>query len=125
MLFPVIVHKDKNSAYGVTIPDIPGCFTAGDTLEEAIRNIQEAVECHLEPDDDVPAPSSMEELMKDKSFKNGFWVIVDVDLSFMNGKAVRINITVPENILREIDISAKQKGLSRSAYLVSAARKMM
>jgi predicted RNase H-like HicB family nuclease len=124
MLFPVVFHKDKGSAYGVTIPDIPGCFSAGDTLEEAIHNIQEAVECHIEPTDEIPAPSPLEALISDPAYKDGAWVMVDIDLSFMRGKTVRVNITVPENILRQIDAAAKNKGLSRSEYLVNSARKI-
>jgi len=48
MQYPIFIHKDKNSDYGVTIPDIPGCFSAGSTVEEAIKNAHEAIECHLE-----------------------------------------------------------------------------
>ena len=45
--YPVIIHKDTKSAFGVIVPDLPGCFSAGATLDEAIRNVQEAVEVHM------------------------------------------------------------------------------
>ena len=48
MKYPVVIHKDENSDYGVTFPDLPGCFSAGDTIEEALANAQEAAECHIE-----------------------------------------------------------------------------
>ena len=42
MRYPVVIHKDVESVYGVTVPDLPGCFSAGETLEEAIESAQEA-----------------------------------------------------------------------------------
>ena len=48
MRFSVVIHKDEKSGYGVTVPDLPGCFSAGDTLEEAIESVHEAIACHLE-----------------------------------------------------------------------------
>jgi predicted RNase H-like HicB family nuclease len=48
MNFPVIIHKDKESDYGVIIPDLPGCFSAGDSYEDALANTREAIECHIE-----------------------------------------------------------------------------
>ncbi len=123
MYFPVVIHKDKDSTYGVTIPDIPGCFTAGDTLDEALANIQEAVECHLEGESRVPKPSAIEKYLPCPEYKGGIWVLVDVDFSFMSGKAVRINITVPEKLLHKIDEAAKKRGIPRSVFLVDAACK--
>ena len=48
MQYPVVIHKDVESIYGVTVPDLPGCFSAGETLEEAGESAQEAIACHLE-----------------------------------------------------------------------------
>ena len=47
MHYPVIIHKDPDSDYGVTVPDLPGCFTAGDTGDDAIVQATEAIECHI------------------------------------------------------------------------------
>ncbi|NUO10431.1 MAG: type II toxin-antitoxin system HicB family antitoxin [Candidatus Brocadia sp.] len=124
MYFPVVIHKDKESGYGATIPDIPGCFTVGGTLDEALANIQEAVECHLEGETEVPKPSSIDKYIQHHDYKGGVWVLVDIDLSFLSGKTVRINITVPERILRKIDKAAKKRGVPRSVFLVDAASKI-
>ena len=121
MLFPVVIHKDKDSCYGATIPDIPGCFSAGDTLEEAINNIQEAVEAHLEGESIIPEPSKLEALIHDPEYKDGTWVMVDIDMSFLEGRAIRINITVPSNVLHKIDQTTK----NRSAFFVKAAKAMI
>ena len=48
MQYPIFIHKDENSDYGVIVLDLPGCFSAGDTIEEAIKNAHEAIECHIE-----------------------------------------------------------------------------
>lgn len=122
MLYPVVIHKDPDSCYGVTIPDIPGCFTAGDSLDEATSNVQEAVECHLHGSDTIPEPSDIEKHMNDPLYKDGIWVMVDVDMAFLSKKHVRVNITVPENILHQIDEAAKKKHMSRSSFLVFAAQ---
>ena len=126
MLFPVCIHKEKDSAFGVTIPDIPGCFTAGDTLEEAVANIQEAVELYFEGEDlDIPEPSSVEKLAADPIFEGGYWFIVDIDFSFHAPKVKRVNITLKQSDLTMIDQFAKQNKLTRSAFLAMAARKVV
>lgn len=48
MFYPIVIHKDPDTAYGVTVPDLPGCFSAGDTMQEAVQNAMEAIECHVE-----------------------------------------------------------------------------
>ena len=48
MQYPIVIHKDPESAYGVTVPDLPGCFSAGDTISEAVESAQEAIACHFE-----------------------------------------------------------------------------
>ena len=128
MKFPVLVHKDDTSSYGATLPDIPGCFSGGDTLEETIENIQTAVELfyHGETDITPPQPSPIEDLMaSDLHTEGGFWVMVDIDFSFLSPKIVRVNITVPEYKLKQIDRAAKARGLSRSAFLVGSAEEIM
>mgnify|MGYP002756391490 CR=1 FL=1 len=45
---PVAIHKDPASVYGVSVPDLPGCFSAGETVEEAMENVREAIGFHIE-----------------------------------------------------------------------------
>ncbi len=58
MNYPVVLHKDKTSDYGVTVPDLPGCFSAGKTVDEALAMAKEAIELHLEglTDEGQPVP---------------------------------------------------------------------
>jgi predicted RNase H-like HicB family nuclease len=121
MLFPVVIHKDPDSDYSITIPDIPGCFTAGKTVELAVANIQDAVECHYSGEETLPVASSLEKWINDPDYQGGMWVLFDVDLTRLNVRSKRINITIPENLLREIDRYASQHHLSRSGLLSVAA----
>ena len=60
MNYSVIIHKDPDSDYGVTVPDLPGCFTAGETVEEALTHAVEAIEGYLEDllldEEPIPLP---------------------------------------------------------------------
>lgn len=122
MLYPIILHKDQDSAYGITIPDFPGCFTAGDTLEEALANVQEVVEFHFEDQENPPpAPSPIEDVLASEDARGGAVIMVDIDLSFLEKKAVPVNITMPVYVRNVIDRAAKARGMSRSAFIVESA----
>ncbi|WP_319575917.1 type II toxin-antitoxin system HicB family antitoxin [uncultured Desulfobacter sp.] len=124
MKYPVIIHKDDETGYGVTIPDIPGCFSYGDTQEEAILNIQEAVELYYHGEDvsEPPVPSQMADLLNSDLYtRDSFLYLADIDFAFIAPKTQRINITVPEYKLIRIDRAAKARGLSRSAFFVDCA----
>jgi len=120
--YPVAIHKSPRSAYGVTVLDIPGCFSAGDTLDEALRNVQEAVEVHLYDEALAPEPGALESWKSHPTCKGAFAItLAPVDLSFMNDATVRINITAKRSDLAIIDRVAKAAQMDRSAYLVSSA----
>ena len=69
MQYPIIIHKDADSDYGVTFPDISGYFSAGTTIEEAINNAQEAAECHIEGLLIIPTPSNIDLHKTNSDFK--------------------------------------------------------
>ena len=129
MKYPVIIHKDENSDYGVTFPDLPGCFSAGDTIEEALANAQEAAECHIEgmliDSDPIPVATNIENHKDSPDFKDGIWALVDVDLSRLSLKSKRVNITMPERLLNSLDYFAKKHGESRSGLLAQAVTEYM
>jgi len=129
MRYPVVIHKDPNSDFSVTIPDLPGCFSAGSTLDEAITMAQEAAECHIEglliDSEPVPTPSDIE-VHKDKPlYDGGIWALVEVDISKLSLKSKRINITMPERLIRTVDQYAKRFGSSRSGLLSQAVTEYM
>lgn len=125
MRYPIVVHKDEESGYGVSVPDLPGCFSAGDTLEDAIESAREAVSCHLEgllmDGEAIPPQGSIEAHRIGDSYKDGIWALVDVDISKLSSKAKRINITVPERVLAIVDEAAAREGETRSGLLARAA----
>lgn len=129
MKYPVVIHKDKNSDYGVTVPDLPGCFSAGSSLEEAIHNAHEAIECHLEgllkDGDPVPVKKNLDDHFHNRHLKDGVLAFVDIDVSKLSGKTVRVNITIPERFLKQIDAYAVLHGGNRSGFLVDAAMSYM
>ena len=125
MHYPVVIHKDKRSDYGVTVPDLPGCFSAGETLEVALGNAVEAIECHLEgllfDGESIPQAKPIDTHQHLADYANGTWALVKVDLSKLASKAKRINITLPERVLALVDEQAKREGESRSGLLARAA----
>ena len=121
MLFPVVVHKSPRGSYGVTIPDLPGCTTAGGTLDEALRNVQEAVEVYLHGEAEVPVPSPLDRWARDPDYADGVFALVDVNLDFMADETVRVNITAKRSALALIDRVARSRGEDRSEFLIRAA----
>jgi predicted RNase H-like HicB family nuclease len=129
MKYPIVIHKDSNSDYSVGIPDLPGCFSAGSTIEEAVSMAKEAAECHIEgmliDSEPIPTPSDIELHMEHPDFKDGIWALVEVDINKLSLKSKRINITMPERLIRTVDQYAKRYGSSRSGLLSQAVTEYM
>jgi predicted RNase H-like HicB family nuclease len=124
MNFPVVIHKDSDSAYGVTVPDLPGCFSAGDTLDEALENAKEAIECHIEgllmDEEFVPIPQPIEKHYQNPDYSDGTWESVNVDISKISGNSKPIEVILPEKILAQLDKYAKKQRETRSSLLAQA-----
>lgn len=122
-----IIHKDDESDFGISFPDFPGCVSAGADLSELAIMGSEALRGHIalmaEEGMAIPEPSSMDDVMRDPDNRSGTPVLVPAPT--VSGKAVRVNITVPEDALREIDAYAEAQGYTRSGFLVKAARQMV
>ena len=127
MKYPVVLHHDNDSAYGVSVPDLPGCFSAGDTFDEALQNVAEAIELHLEGLEDVggdiPRASKIEEHLGDKDYAGGTWGFVDIDVTPYLGKTEKINVSLPFSVIRRIDEQTGARG--RSRFLAEAALKAL
>ena len=113
MKFFVVLHTDDGVRYGATVPDLPGCFSGGETLEQALQNVEEAIDMHVETliDDGqtIPLTQSLKQHQKNKDFKNGVWAVVQVPIEKYLGPAEKINITVPRVMLARIDEFAKKR----------------
>lgn len=126
MLYPVVLHSDDGIQYGVTVPDIPGCFSAGESIDKALRSVKEAIESHLEilvdDGDEIPAPMSVADHVENDDYKDGIWAMVDIDISKFSMKTEKVNVTLPTRIIHLIDGQvAKGNSRSRSSFLTEAA----
>ncbi len=120
-----VVHKDPKSDFGVSFADFPGCITAGSTIDEAKDMAHGALSLHikgmLEDGENIPTPSKLEDIMDDPDYSDAAAILV-VSVSEAKSRSVRVNITMPEDMLRKIDSVAKKRGMSRSSFLVHAAQ---
>ncbi|MDT3381533.1 type II toxin-antitoxin system HicB family antitoxin [Labrys neptuniae] len=121
-----LIHKDPDSLYGVSFPDLPGCVSAGATLDEARDMAAEALALHLqgmaEDGEAVPEPSSLEAIMADPENRDGVAILVPVAQEV---KSVRVSVTFQADVLSQIDSYAESHGLTRSGFLASAAKRAM
>ena len=117
--YPAIIEKDEDSDYGISFPDFLGCVSAGDTVEDALRMGTEALNIHIagmvEDGDYIPEPTHIEDIKVEDDINA---VCVTLMPVYLPGKARRINITLDENLIEQIDAVAS----NRSAFLAEAAR---
>jgi len=120
-----VVHKEPKSDFGVSFPDFPGCITAGSSIDEAKDMAHDALYLHikgmLEDGETIPTPLKLEDIMADPDYSEAAAILV-VTVSGTKPRSIRVNITVPEDTLHKIDAVAKQRGMSRSSFLVHAAQ---
>lgn len=130
MKFSIAIEPGSaNTAFGVVVPDLPGCFSAGETVEDAFDNASEAIDAHCEmlakEGQSLPDAKSLTDWQADPEYKGWTWGIVDVPVERYFGPAEKINITVPALTLKRIDRYTATRGESRSAFLVRAAEAAM
>jgi predicted RNase H-like HicB family nuclease len=123
MRFPMIVYKSEGSGYGGLLPDFPGCYPMGESLDALMADVQDAVETWMGGEDPAifPVASSLELVQASPDARGRILVLVDINTDFLESVAERVNITVPRYALAAIDKLAKAQGLSRSAYMVRSA----
>ncbi len=123
--FPAIIEKSSDG-YGVFFPDLPGCTSAGATMQEAALNAEEALQAHInlsvEHGDAIPEPSTLGQIAVDPDVVEAARVLVRADPP---GRTVRVNITMPEDLLAAVDRYAVRTGYSRSGLLAQAVRERM
>jgi predicted RNase H-like HicB family nuclease len=127
--YVAVIEKEPDSAFGVWFPDVEGCFSAGDTLEEAVTNAAAALRQHTEALESagkrLPASRIVDDVLRDKdvrtSVKTGA-LLFAVPLLADAGRTVRINISLDKALVDQIDAAASTRGLTRSAFIAQATR---
>jgi predicted RNase H-like HicB family nuclease len=120
-----IVHKDADSAFGVSFPDLPGVFSAADQEQDLVDNAIEALRLWAE-DEPLPNPSTIDDILDREDMRGELAegaFLIRVPLIEDDTRVVRANVTFEAGTLRAIDEAAAKRGLSRSAFLASCARK--
>ncbi|WP_281549634.1 type II toxin-antitoxin system HicB family antitoxin [Kluyvera cryocrescens] len=132
MFYPIAIEAgDEKHAYGVIVPDLPGCFSAGDTLDDAIYSAKEAITGHIELlvelEQDIPAVSTVAELAKDPQYSDYTWALVEIDMTRLLGGSEKINVTLPKSLIDRIDrcVASNPEFKSRSGFLAQAALERM
>ncbi len=127
MHYAIAIESSTHAtAWGVVVPDLPGCFSAGDTLEKAMIQAEDAItgwiEAALDAGQDVPAPSHIEALRTmHPEFEGWLWALVKVDPAMLDDTLERVNISLPRRVLHRLDARAKQAGETRSGFIARMA----
>jgi predicted RNase H-like HicB family nuclease len=122
MRYPIAIEVGtETDAYGVVMPDLPGCFSAGDTLDEAVAGAEEAaaawIDATLDAGGAVPAASSIEAVRARPEFAGWAFGVIAVDPAALDSTVERVNITLPRRVLLRLDAQARAAGESRSGYI--------
>jgi len=122
MRYPVLIEPGTEAAaFGVVVPDLPGCFSAGDTLDEALDNAREAVALWIDTALDkgwtVPSPSPAAAVRALPGHEGWMLAVVEVDDAALSDVIERVNITLPRRVLGRLDALAAESGRSRGAVV--------
>lgn len=128
MRFIAFIHTDDAGGFGISFPDFPGCVSDGDTVDEALARGEEALGFHAEGMREdglaVPQPRTVDAILADASLVE--WAagaqIAHVALIIDRGSPKRVNVSLDPGLLDAIDAEATRRGVTRSAFLSSAAR---
>lgn len=99
MRYPILIEdRTDTAAFGVVAPDLPGCFSAGDTLDEALDAAKEAAAAWIDaaPDQGMPIPpaSNLEAVRKLRGYKGWAVGLIDLEDTFFDDAVERVNITL-------------------------------
>lgn len=119
-----VIHKEDSSDFGVSFPDFPGCITAGETIDEAKDMAIEALKFHvegmIEDNLEITPPSKLEQIHSNPEYESADCFLT-IPVEIKSSKSKRINISLPEDLIDQIDKFSKQKGLSRSKFMAKAS----
>jgi predicted RNase H-like HicB family nuclease len=122
-----LIQKAADGDFGVSFPDFPGVITAGTTLDDARSAAQEMLALHIaglaENGGAIPVPSTLENVMSDPDNRNGVAILMCIKTE--HARAIRVNVTMPEDVLGQLDKYAAAHGFTRSRLLTQAAKRLL
>lgn len=123
MHYPILIRKNRRT-FGVSVPDLPGCISAGKSVEDAIAMAREAIELHLQgliEDGQVPpAPTTIDDLQADPEHASGVWAIVTLDPNALSSRPRKVLTSLPETLVVAMDAQAERDGQTRSGLITRA-----
>lgn len=122
MRYPVAIEPaTETTCFGVAVPDLPGCYSAGDTLDEAMTGAEESaaawIDATLDAGEAVPPPSSLDAIRSNPDYAGWIFGLISVDAGLLDDTVERVNITLPRRVLLRLDALARSAGESRSGYI--------
>jgi predicted RNase H-like HicB family nuclease len=122
MRYPIAIESGSgNTAFGVVVPDLPGCFSAGDSLDEAVSGAEEAaaawIDAALDAGETVPVASSLETLRQNAAYAGWTFGVISLDPALLDDTIERVNISLPRRVLQRLDALARSAGESRSGFI--------
>lgn len=122
MRYPIAIEPGtETTAFGVVVPDLPGCFSAGDTLDEAIAGAEEAaaawIDATLDAGSAIPLPSMLEAIQANPDYNGWTYGVISVDPALLDDRVERVNITLPRRVLKRLDAMARAAGETRSGFV--------
>ncbi len=121
MHYPIAIEPGTDTtAVGVVVPDLPGCFSAGDTLDEAVSGAEEAaawIDAALDAGRAIPGPTSLDTIRGMPDYAGWAFGIITLDPALLDDTIERVNITLPRRVLKRLDALAQAAGESRSGFI--------
>jgi predicted RNase H-like HicB family nuclease len=133
MKYAIIFNPERNSdIYQVSVPDLPGCATNADSIDLGLEKIGQCIKSHLtilaEYGEKIPSALSIDKHRQQYTIEHPhthsqiFWAIIDIDITAYLGKSHKINVTLPELLIKQIDekVSKNSAYKTRSGFIANA-----
>jgi len=124
MKYPVLINKEStDNKYTLTVVDLPGCIVEAESIDEGLNKLENVVEQHLEILSEygevIPNAKTIDVHMR--QHENVIWAILDIDIVPYLGKSQKINVTLPELLIKKIDarVSKSVNHKTRSGFIAS------
>jgi len=126
MKYPIAIEEgSETTAFGVVVPDLPGCFPPAIRWTRRSKTAGRQSPCGsrrpLMPERPYPHRGRIADHVHNPEYAGMVWAIVDIDSALLDDKTERINISVPRRVLSRIDRYVSARGETRSGFLVNAA----